>query len=99
MVHNLFNRRQCPADGRNGIPFSGFALDMFADSFASSLDTALRSAYRNRRMVAFNERSIDYVVTHDIQCGQLRGFTDEGQEHLGIGKPSTLGGRSTKQKC
>ena len=94
MVHKLFNRHRCPADKRTGIPFSGFALDIFAGSFASSLDAALRSAYRNWRMVAFNERSIDYVVNHDIQCGQLRGFTDEGQEYLGIGKPPTMGSRS-----
>ena len=94
MVHNLFNRHQCPAVKRNGIPFSGFALDIFADSFTSRLETARRRAYSHRRMVAFNKRSVDYVVTHDIQCGQLRGFTDEGQDYLGIGKPPTLGSRS-----
>ena len=49
-------------------------------------------------MVAFNERSVDYVVDYDIQCGQLRGFTDEGQDNLGSGKPPTLGSRSIKAK-
>ncbi len=49
-------------------------------------------------MVEFNVCSTDHVDTLDIQCWQLRGYIDEGQGNMGIGKTPTLRSRSMKAK-
>ena len=67
MVLYVFIRHRCPVDKRNAKPFPGYACDRPDDSFASRLETGRRRAYRKRWMVAFNERSADYVDTLYIQ--------------------------------
>lgn len=99
LVLYLFIRHRCTADKRIANPFSGYSFDILTDSFASGPKTTRCCAYRNRGMVAFNDCSINYVVDHDIQCGQLRGFNDEGQDNLGIGKPQRWIAEAWKQNC
>ena len=49
--------------------------------------------------MAFNDCSVNHVVDHDIQCGQLRGLNDEGQDNLGIGEPPPLSSRSMEAQA
>ena len=49
-------------------------------------------------MVGFNERSGGHMVTLDIQCWQLRGYSDEGSGNLGIGMTPTFSSRRMNQK-